>query len=320
MGAVSPLSPTAALTDAIFESYKGREDWRRDHLGASVLGQKCDRYVWLSFRWASDPGHSGRMLRLFDRGKREEAAVIWDLRRVGIEVLADDGSEQFVAELPGHLGGSVDGVLPNGIPGDDRPMLLEVKTHSTKSFARLQHLGVKRAKPEHCTQVQTYMHGRPEKATLYVAVCKDTDDMLLDVIDYDAKHATAAVERAEAISLLDEAPPKLDPDQPPCVLTSKDGTRWPCQFYEQCHGKTLPKKSCRTCTSVTPHATGDWSCGMLARDDHTLLAPEHQRAACEDWCPNHTIINASVVRISGHRQVEFQFADGETVKLGRTQD
>src|SRR5688572_4793950 len=60
----------------------------RWHLGASIIGHECSRYLWFSFRWcARDEGEAtkrdanshanlGRKLRLFNRGHREEARFI----------------------------------------------------------------------------------------------------------------------------------------------------------------------------------------------------------------------------------------------------
>lgn len=64
---------------------KDQEDGRRNHLGASLIGRKCRRELWYSFRWATDTKHKGRMLRLFNRGHREEDRFVDWLRQVGVE-------------------------------------------------------------------------------------------------------------------------------------------------------------------------------------------------------------------------------------------
>lgn len=64
---------------------KTQEDGRRNHLGASLIGRKCRRELWYSFRWATDVKHSGRMVRLFNRGHREEERFVEWLRAVGVE-------------------------------------------------------------------------------------------------------------------------------------------------------------------------------------------------------------------------------------------
>lgn len=57
----------------------------RRHLGGSMIGRKCLRELWYGFRWALAPDHSARMLRLFNRGHREEDRFVEWLRAVGVE-------------------------------------------------------------------------------------------------------------------------------------------------------------------------------------------------------------------------------------------
>ena len=40
----------------------------RPHMGCSQLGHPCDRWLWLSFRWAVQSQFPGRILRLFRGG------------------------------------------------------------------------------------------------------------------------------------------------------------------------------------------------------------------------------------------------------------
>lgn len=75
------------LVDAINSKLEAtQEDPRRRHLGGSVLGKKCPRAIWYGFRWAKKVLHKGRMLRLFNRGHREEARFVEWLRSVGVEL------------------------------------------------------------------------------------------------------------------------------------------------------------------------------------------------------------------------------------------
>lgn len=57
----------------------------RHHLGGSLIGRKCKRELWYSFRWAQPPEFEGRMLRLFNRGHREEDRFVEWLRSIGVE-------------------------------------------------------------------------------------------------------------------------------------------------------------------------------------------------------------------------------------------
>lgn len=78
--------PLIALIDEAVEN--AAESGFRKHLGGSLIGRPCDRELWYSFRWATAKKHSGRILRLFDRGHLEEFRFIEYLESVGFEVRA----------------------------------------------------------------------------------------------------------------------------------------------------------------------------------------------------------------------------------------
>ena len=164
--------------------YRWREatadDGLRPHLGASLIGHHCARHLWLTFRWSAKQSWEGRMLRLFDRGQREEAVIVAELRGIGAEVseCQPDGQQYRVAMFGGHFGGSLDGVA-RGIPGGSATNweLLEFKTHNTKSFKELTEKGVQTAKWQHYCQMQTYMALTGMTRANYIAVCKDDDQI-----------------------------------------------------------------------------------------------------------------------------------------------
>src|SRR5690606_58877 len=58
----------------------------RGHLGGSLIGRKCSRQLWYTFRWAGKEQFKGRMLRLFERGHKEEFRFVKYLMDVGINV------------------------------------------------------------------------------------------------------------------------------------------------------------------------------------------------------------------------------------------
>jgi len=64
-----------------------REDPFRAHLGGSIIGRKCERELYYSFHWFRRPTFKGRLLRLFDRGHKEEFSFLALLRGIGIEIL-----------------------------------------------------------------------------------------------------------------------------------------------------------------------------------------------------------------------------------------
>ena len=80
----TPKPIIVQLIDAAWE--QDQENGFRPHLGGSMIGEKCERKLVYSFRWAKQPVHAGRLLRLFNRGHLEEFRFVSYLRRIGAEI------------------------------------------------------------------------------------------------------------------------------------------------------------------------------------------------------------------------------------------
>jgi hypothetical protein len=240
--------PIAAAIDAHHARAKRQP---RAHLGASLLGHPCKRWLWLSFRWAVIEQFEGRMLRLFRRGNLEEAQVIADLRAIGCKIDVTQGKVDFGS----HVSGSCDGIIESGVPGAEKSRhVLEIKTHSKKSFDDLARNGVERSKPQHYVQLQVYMHGLGIDRGLYAAVCKDDDRYHFERVHYRAEVAEVAVDAARQIA--------LDP-RPPARI-SADPTWYQCRFCPGrsiCHeAKPTREVNCRTCAHSTARGDSTWFC------------------------------------------------------------
>jgi len=255
------------ITSLIDQAHEERLEKPRPHLGASTLGHHCERWLWLSFRWAVQEQFKGRILRLFRRGFNEEATIISDLRAAGIHVYGT----QTKVDFGSHVSGSLDGV-GKGVPGAPKTEhVLEFKTHSLKSFNDLEKHGVGKSKPQHFVQCQVYMHGTALKRALYVAVCKDDDRIYTERIEYDKEVATKAIERGQRLTLTDRLPPPIstDPTWFECKI---------CPGHDFCHGsKTTKHVNCRTCAHITPLSDSTWHCAKW--DD--IVPLESQRTGCE---------------------------------------
>lgn len=310
MGARLPAPTISDVGAKIHDHYrKHAHDWRRDHLGASVVGHECDRWLWLGFRWAASEPQDGRMLRLFRRGEREETWILEDLRSIGIEV----SSYQRTVTGWGHIGGTCDAVVV-GVPDDpEKEHVAEFKTFSRKNFDRLVAAGVRREKWQHFVQMQLYMLGLRLTKALYVAVCKDDDRLHTEIVDYDPKVAGEALARAQRIVGAEVPPERLDSASPPCVLVSREGERYPCRFFDLCHGNALPAPSCRTCVSATPRPDGSWHCAYWGSD----LDGYEQRKGCASWLPIPAIGTHQVLQIDeAKRRMTLIDASGKRTTFG----
>ena len=78
---------TSDIPGRIYRYHKTHAtDWRRPHLGASLIGHECERALWYSFRWVKVPNHRGQLLRLFESGNLAEKRLIVELMNIGINV------------------------------------------------------------------------------------------------------------------------------------------------------------------------------------------------------------------------------------------
>ena len=266
--------PQHSTTSAIFAQYERMaERGGRPHLGASEIGHECERYLWLSFRWTKDAIFEGRMLRLFATGNQQESRLVADLRSIGCTVSdADqDGQQWRYSAIGGHFGGSMDAAVL-GIPEAPKTWhVAEFKTSNTKGFAALTKSGVKRTKPQHYAQMQMYMGWSGMDRALYMVVCKDTDELYSERIEFDRAYFEQMLARAKRI-INDQAPGvKMLADSYSCKY---------CRFQQVCHGTEAPQVNCRTCCHSTPEQTGNgtWSC---ARDKQDMTT-SNQRKGCAD--------------------------------------
>lgn len=263
-----PENSIAALIDRAVE---GNREEARPHLGASLLGHPCDRWLWLTFRWAVRERFSGRVLRLFRRGKLEEKQIMEDLRSIGV-VFRECEEGQWQVDFGCHVSGSLDGVIDHGVPEAPKALhVLEMKTHSLKSFNKLESKGVKEDKPQHWCQMQTYMHGMGIDRALYVAVCKDDDRYYTERVRYDKEAAEALVARGHRITLSERL---LEP-------LSADPTWYQCKFcaaHDFCHVSHCTREiNCRTCAHSTALADSTWTCVLY---DNAEIPLDAQRSGC----------------------------------------
>lgn len=263
-----PVNSIAALID---KAHQDRQEKPRPHMGCSMLGHPCDRYLWLSFRWAVVEKFAGRILRLFRRGQLEENTITQDLRAIGIDIRATAGAQSKV-DFGCHVSGSVDGVIYHGVPEAlNKKHIAEFKTHSKKSFDDLGKQGVEKSKPMHFVQMQVYMLGTQIDRALYLAINKDNDEIYTERVRLDKPLAEKYVERGKRVALSDRMPPPL----------STDPTWYQCKFcpsHNFCHVSKITKEvNCRTCAHSTAKDDGTWHCARW--DD--AIPTQAQYAGCD---------------------------------------
>lgn len=253
-------------------SHENRKEPPRPHLGASQIGHECDRWLWLSFRWAVIPEFKGRILRLFRRGHHEEIWIVQDLRAIGVDIHSTGGSQARV-DFGAHFSGSIDGIIESGLPeSPNKKHVAEFKTHSLKSFKDLQENGVKASKPMHYAQMQVYMRGLDINRAFYIAVCKDNDELYTERLKLDEAFADGLIEKGRRIALENFMPPALS-DHPGWYQCKF------CDAYDFCHAtKTTKEVNCRTCAYSTALENSTFRCEKFEADN---IPYEFQLKGCE---------------------------------------
>ena len=241
---------------AIVRWYESKPQEHRPHMGASLIGHQCERYIWLTWRWVLKPEFKGRILRLFDTGKREEARLIEELRGIGAQVwdVDPDSGDQFrVSACNGHFGGSLDGIA-KGLPEAPKSAaVLEFKTHGDKSFNDLLAKKVQGSKPQHYDQMQVYMGLMDIDRAMYMGVNKNTDDVYCEWVHFDKQRFAQLKAKAEYLIEAPNPPDKISND--PAFYVCKM-----CSMWKHCHGGLAAEANCRTCCHATPIENAAWNC------------------------------------------------------------
>lgn len=244
-------------------------DGHRTHLGASLIGHECKRYLWYVFRWVKQADfinhkgedHAGRMQRLFNRGHLEEFRWVEWLKGIGFRVWdLDENGDQFrVSGHEGHYGGSLDGigVAPEYLAPLVRAgaFLIEFKTYNAKSFAKLVADGVRTTKPQHFVQMSTYGKFYNFRYAMYCAINKDDDDIHIEIVELDYAVAMENYRKAEEVIQAVRPPPRLSelPSYYKCKF---------CDIHDVCHKGAAYEINCRSCDYATPIKDKQWYCGL----------------------------------------------------------
>lgn len=256
-------------------------DGPRSHLGASVVGNKCERYIWFQFRWMNEEVMSGRMQRLVNRGHLEEDRIIGYLRGIGMNVIsADDNGKQIrIIDVQDHFGGSCDGkaILPERYQINPTKLLLEMKTANDRIFKLIYGQGVVKQKPQHWIQMCLYGYKLNIKHALYICASKNDDDLDVEVLEIDWELAKKEIEKAERIIFAIIPPPRI----------SENPSWFECKFCSAqaiCHFKAPVNKNCRSCQYSKPTSNATWTCNVYQQ----VIPLDFIKKGCEQWQPiNH---------------------------------
>ena len=145
----------------------------------------------------------------------------------------------------------------------------------------VQKHGVAKAKPEHWHQLHAGMAALGIARGAYVAVNKDTEEILVERIRLDVEEANRQEARVERLVAEHEAPLKIaeNAERPPCRF---------CRHKALCFEAAMPRRHCRTCLHFAFGRDGNGHC---ARFDEPRT-PQRQQEGKD--CPAHLFLPALV--------------------------
>lgn len=254
-------------------------DDHRTHLGASVIGHDCNRYIFYAFRWVRFEIFNGRMLRLFNTGKLEELRAVEYLRGIGFSVFEIDpatNKQYRIWGAKGHYGGSTDAVSQVPYPElSGLTLLCEFKTHNRGSYAKLIKEKLIVSKPRHYAQMCSYGRYFKLRYGLYYAKNKDDDDIHIEIVPLDWSLGDDLSSKAEGIIFANSLPEKISLS--PAYFDCKY-----CPFKGPCHYKEIADKNCRSCQYSVPIDNAKWFCKQFQLEIPEDFIPK--------GCERHTSI------------------------------
>lgn len=237
------VDPTLAAIDRELERCAALEP-RRSYLGASAIGDQCERKLWYSIRPdVPRKPFDAASLKRFEDGHRGEAVMADRLRMVpGIELWTVDqhtGGQIGGTLFDGRFGWHVDGVILGLLQAPQTPHVWEHKQVGQKKFDEFRKLKVSMGEkatlaawdPVYYAQGVLYMH-LLDLTRHYLTVCTPGGR------EFDSCRTESNPEMAKA--LLEKAKRILDAASPPMRMSDRPEfykCKW-CDFREVCHGKS----------------------------------------------------------------------------------
>ncbi|MGJ8686324.1 MAG: hypothetical protein ACSHWQ_02510 [Spongiibacteraceae bacterium] len=304
------IDPTLAAVNAAIEA--AQDTSRRPYLGASAIGDPCERKLWYSFNWAFRPNFDADTLRRFRDGHSSEDVQAADLRLVdGITLKTHtiEGGQFGFQDIHGHFRGHYDGMITGLLQAPKVKTIWEHKAVGEKSQAKLQKLkaekGEKNALKEwnetYYGQAQVYMRAEGLTRHYLTASSPGCRTTISCRTDYNAADANALFIKAERIIATDKPPIGISQD--PAFYLCK----W-CDASDICYGDKIPEMNCRTCVFSRPANNGQWYC----EDQDIELNPAHQELGCNRHLYTPALIPAEQVGASEeHHAIQYKRGDVE---------
>jgi len=253
-----------------------RSNSPRHYLGASGVGNPCQRAVWYQYRWAVDRDMTAKSVFAIEDGHAQEAVM---RQRMSVAGFIFSSDPQKLAVKYGMLAGNLDGWIEAGpeVKGLSYPCVWEHKSTNEKKYKELEKKkSLKEWDQTYFGQAQIYMYLSGASQHFLSCSLPGGRDFQFLITDLDASFAK---------KLIDETIEKVVNDEPP-VRNESFACNW-CDFAPICLEAQTDKLAinCRTCMFVNNGEQTD-----CAKKD-IRLDKETERKGC-----NHHLFNFHLVK------------------------
>jgi hypothetical protein len=189
----------------------------RNYLGASILGDPCDRRLVFECQDRPSEALDAKATRIFDTGHMFETLVASWLCNAGFDLLdldPDTGRPFEFQIADGLVRGHADGVIMSGPEiGVPYPLLWECKSLNESSWTDLARRGLKEAKPLYFAQVQTYLLHLGYASCMLTAINKNNAALYHEIIPFvesEARWLSARAIRLVRLAATNNLPPRIE--------------------------------------------------------------------------------------------------------------
>lgn len=209
---------------------------RRTYLGASGIGEDCERRLQFDFAGAPREKEPEKLtLRKFDFGHMiEELARCW-FQDAGFKLVQKSektGKTFRFIQMDGDFSGEPDGVFIDGpqIEGLSYPAMWEHKAVGAKTFREIKKDGLKKARPKYWSQIHTCMAYLELRQTVFTVTNLDSGEQLNLIYLFEAEEAQRMTDKAVRIITSTRAGEQLPR---PYAKSDHYECKW-CPFAARC--------------------------------------------------------------------------------------
>lgn len=196
----------------------------RCYIGASRIGNSCDRRNWIGWKGFTLPVEFMDMekesvrQKSFERGHREEERILNLLHELGYEI---SERQKEISHFNGDFKGHIDGIIKDE---EGNSYVLEVKTMKQVYFNQVKKHGIRKVYHTYFIQIQMYMHFLNVPRGLFLILNKNDDSIYFEEIDIDSRAVEGTLKRVERIICYGE--------EMPARLGTENNIPYECKFCD----------------------------------------------------------------------------------------